>query len=101
MHVDRLVFRVRAILGRADVDAQVAAGAVFRSYLDGEGLALEFEALVGGRFERGGRAGEVGRVIDLGADRRMRTDEDALVALDADLGVPDRDLDGDVPLLPF
>ena len=41
------------------------------------------------------------RVVDLGADRRVRADERALVALDADRRVPDRDLERDGALLPL
>ena len=47
------------------------------------------------------RAVEERRLVDLGADGRVRADEHALVVLDADLLVPDGDLDGDVPLLPL
>ena len=49
----------------------------------------------------GGAPASVALVVDLGADRRVRADQRALVALDADLGVPDRNLERDVPLLPF
>ena len=40
------------------------------------------------------------RGVDLGADRRVRADQRALVALDADRRVPHRDLGRDVALLP-
>ena len=40
-------------------------------------------------------------LVDLGADGRVRADEHALVALDADRRVPDRDLGGEVALLPL
>ena len=41
------------------------------------------------------------RLVDLGADRGVRADERALVALDADGRVPDRDLLRDAALLPL
>ena len=101
-HVDGLVPRVRLVLGRADLDAEVAAGAVLGRHLDRVLPALE-------RRRPGSRsalkvAGAPARalgVVDLGADGGVRADERALVALDADLRVPDRDLDGEVALLPL
>ena len=101
VHVDRLVLRVGAILGRADVDAQVAARAVLRRDLDREVLALVLVALEQRRLERRRRARQRALVVDLRANRRVRADERALVALDADLRVPDRNLERDVALLPF
>ena len=101
VHVDRLVPRVGSILGRADVHAQVAAGAVLRRHLNRVGLRLEFVPLVGHGLERPRRAGERGVVIHLGADGCVRADQHALIALDADRLVPHRDLEREVPLLPL
>ncbi len=38
-------------------------------------------------------------MVELGPQRRVGADKDAVAALDADIGVPDRDLAGDIPLL--
>ena len=40
-------------------------------------------------------------VVDLVADDGVRADEDALAALDAQVGFPDRDFQGDVALFPL
>ena len=53
------------------------------------------------RLEGGRGAGEQGRVVDLGADGGVRAVERALAALDADVRIPHRDLEGDVALLPL
>ena len=96
-HVDRLVPRVGPILGRADVDAQVAAGAVLRRHLDRVGAPLELEPLVGHRLERvevpaevdhllvhhDGRAGAVDRAADAGAGQQTAN---ALVPTDCKEG---------------
>ena len=42
---------------------------------------------------------EGGGLEDLHADRGVRADDGALAAVDADVGIPDRDLLGDGPLL--
>ncbi len=57
--------------------------------------------LVRRRLEGRRRAGERSLVVDLGADRGVRADERALVALDADLRVPHRNLESEVALLPL
>ena len=99
--LERLVPRVRLVLGGADLDAQAAAGAVLGRDLHRVRVALEVVALVGDRLE-GRRACPASSrlVVDLDADRGVRADHRALVALDADRLVPDRDLEGDVALLP-
>ena len=86
-------------LGRAHVDAHAAAGAVVGRDLDreavpGEVLRAELlvQELVRGVGHRLGRE-------DLHADGGVRADDGALAAVDADVGVPDRDLLGDGPLL--
>ncbi len=55
-HVDRLVLRVRLVLGRADRHAQAAAGAVLGRHLDRVLLALELGALEVGGLEGRRRA---------------------------------------------
>ncbi len=101
MHVNRFVFGVRPILGGTDVHAEIAARAVFWRHLNRVALALELVAFVRRGLERLGRARERALLVHLRANRGVRADERALVALDANLGVPDRDLDGKIPLLPF
>ena len=49
----------------------------------------------------GGRRVSASCVVDLHADRGVRADHRALVALDAELLIPHRNLGGDVALLPF
>src|SRR5207237_8504436 len=53
-----------------------------------------------GRLERGRNAGQMRAVVNLGADGRMWTNHRALVALDTEDVVPNRDFGGDVALLP-
>ncbi|MOA41873.1 hypothetical protein D3C78_1638780 [compost metagenome] len=38
-------------------------------------------------------------MVELGPQRRVGADKDAVAALNADIGVPDGDLAGDIPLL--
>src|SRR3990172_940892 len=89
-HVDGLVLGVGLVLGGADHHAQRAPGAILGGHLDGVLAALPFAAaeirgLVGGR-----RARELRRLEHLGPDGRVRADQRALVALDAEDVVPDR-----------
>ena len=49
----------------------------------------------------GGASAERALVVHLRPDRGVRAHERALVALDADLRIPDGDLEREVPLLPF
>ena len=100
MHVDGLVPRIRLVLGGADHHAEAATGAILGGDLDRVPGTFPFGAAVVRRLERGGSTGQMSAVVDLGADGRMRTDHRALVALDAEDLVPDRDLGGNVALLP-
>jgi hypothetical protein len=86
-------------LGRADVDAHAAAGAVVGRDLDREQVVGQVPRLelLGQEAGRGARAGR-GRE-DLHPDRGVRADHGALAAVDADRGIPDRDRLGDGPLL--
>ena len=94
-HIDRFLFRIGFVLRRAGARAQRATRAVFRSDLnDPRGirkvLALERSGLEAGRsllhiFVRG----------DFGADGGMRTNHGALAALDAGVGIPNRDVGRD------
>src|SRR4030095_16372356 len=97
---DRLVLDLLLGMGRADLHADPAAGAVVGGDLDGElhpGQVAGTEILgcnpVRGTLQRLG--GE-----HLGADGRVWADDGALAAVDADRRVPDGDLSGQRPLLP-
>ena len=99
-HVDRLALRLAAVLGRAHLDAEPAAGAVV-----GRDLHDVVEALQLGReafahmTEAIRCARDVARLEHLRADGRVRADHRAPVALHAEIRFPDRDLEGDAPLL--
>ena len=100
-HVDGFAARVALVLGGADLHAELAAGAVLRRDLQRVEHAGIFARLELGGLEGGGRVGEsVGRE-NLRPDRGVRADDGALVALDADVGLPDRDFLGDVALFPL
>ena len=74
-------------------DAQRAAGAVLGRHLQRVGRVVAvFLALERQRDEARRRASLRRRRVDLGADGGVRADERALVALDAEAGVPHRDL---------
>lgn len=86
------------LLGRADVCAGAAADAVFGIDLHAELETLEFLAdSVLGRKARG-RALELFLSGQHGADGGVRTDKGALVALDAVVHLPFRDVDSHGPL---
>ena len=84
----------------AFADADAAAHAVQRRHGHGELVAVHvLDALDGGQLGlRGGSGGLVGGQ-DEGTDRGVRADESALVALDALVGVPLGNGDGDAALL--
>ena len=99
-HVDGLVPRVGAVLGRTDLDAQPAARAVVRRHLDRVVEAAKLGGPVRHGLERGRRRrARLGRV-DLGPDGCVRAHERALVALDAEGGIPHRNLAREGALLP-
>ena len=96
-HIDGMALRVGLILGGAVFHAQAAVNAVFRSNLNRPGIAV-FPLT---EFRRGGFEGlrsvlEQLTGVYLGADGGMRADEGTASALDAEVGFPDRDLEGDV-----
>ena len=102
----RLRFQVDGLLAGhglvhagAALHAQAAAGAILGRHLHGELLAGIFLAFGIRAFERGRRLGQHGGIVGLHADGRVRADQRALRALDADGGVPDRDLGRDVAFL--
>ena len=97
-HVDGLELGLGLVFRRADVHAQRAAGAIFRRDLQREFQALEFRHARVHALECRRRAVQFRRLINLRADRRVRADRHALQALDADLLVPDRDLQREIAL---
>ena len=99
LHVDRLVTHLGLRLRRAHVDADTAAGAVVRRHLDRHAVAGDVLGAEVLGLERCRGAVERRRLEHLHPDRRVRADDGALAAVDADVGVPDRDLLGDGPLL--
>ena len=101
LHVDGFMPRVGAVLGRAHIDAQIAARAVLGRDLDRVSFVLEIDTFVGRRHEGCRSIAKLGRVVDFGADRRVRTNQRTHVALDADRRVPDWNLESDGALLPF
>ena len=60
---------------------------------------LQFFALGVDGLEPWGASLQKRRIVGLHPDGGMGADEGALAALDADVRLPDRDMDGDVPLL--
>jgi hypothetical protein len=101
LHVDCLVSRVRLVLGRTNVHAKLTPGAVLGSDLDGVSEPRVLLAAVSVRLEGSRRAGERRRLVKLGPDGGVGTNEGALVALNTNRGIPDGDLVGDVALFPL
>ncbi len=74
-----------------------SSGATWMEYrVSGNSFQLALRRLEGcrGLFQ-------VLRFVNLGADHRMRANEDALAALDAQIGCPLGDFQGDVALFPL
>src|SRR5205807_4156334 len=84
-----------------DFDAELAAGAVFNCNLDRVELIRKLAPLCRHRFETFRRVCEIALLDNLRANRRMRTDQNALAALDAEIGLPNRNFLCDVALLPL
>ena len=97
--VDRLADRVARRHGRAGLDAQPTSGAVLDVDLQRVTAVREPGGLQRSRPEPLRCALQAGRVVVPGADHAVRADEAAVAALDAQVGVPDRDQLGDVALL--
>ena len=95
LHVDRLVLDLRLVLGRADVDAQAAAGAIVGSHLHDKLPAGELLALVVGRSKTFRSLGQQRRIEGLHANRRVRATERTQPALRANLRIPDGNVLGD------
>ena len=99
VEVDRLVHGISAARDRACFDAQPAAGAVLD--VDLQRVAGVRKARTGerSRSEALGRALEPGWVVVARTDHAVRADEAAVAALDAQIGIPDGNLVGDVAFL--
>ena len=84
---------------RTSLHALATTGAIFRVEL--QGVAAVGEALGGDghrlRCLGGGRQPVL--MVELGPQRRVGADKNAVAALDADIRMPNRDLVGDIPLL--
>ncbi len=87
--------------GRADLDAQLAARAVFDRHLQREPQVREAAPGERRRGKPGRRRGQRRLVVVTRADDGVRTDHRAVAALDADLRLPRRHQVRDVPLLPL
>ena len=98
-HVDRLELGLGLVLGRADLDAEAAARAIFRRDLQGPLHSLPFGRAGVRALERGGRAGQACRIVSFHADAGVRADHHALAALDTRLLVPHGYFEGQVALL--
>ena len=84
------------VLGRADVDAQAAAGAIVGRDLERELPARDTPCPAQSvDLKPAGAPAERRGIVDLHADRGVRADQRAQAALDADLRVPDGDVLGD------
>ena len=97
-HHERVARRIVLVLAGADVRADRAARAVFRSDLDGEQRSREVLRLEGHALEGFGGARLERFRVELRADRGVRTDRHALVALNAEFRIPDGNLVGEVAL---
>ncbi|MNL06706.1 hypothetical protein D3C87_1273510 [compost metagenome] len=84
---------------RTGLHALAAAGAILRIELQGVAAVGETPGGDGHRLGRLGGGRQPVLVIELGPQRCMGADEDAVAALDADIRMPNRDLAGDIPLL--
>ncbi len=81
-------------------DAERAARAILGRYLQRVFIVGKFLPARCRALERRWRVGKVFGLVYFGANDRVRTDEDALAALDTDVLVPHRDLERDVALFP-
>src|SRR5262249_30636314 len=87
-HINRLQPRLGLAADRAHIHTNPAPGAVFHSHLQrvAETLPLGESSL--SRFKAGGRQLQECLIIDLAADDRVRTYQDAFPALDAKILIP-------------
>src|SRR4051812_24012970 len=88
-------------LCRTDANTQTATGAIFRSHLQEISQVLAAFPACSGRLQTFGRTDQLFRLDQLGAKGRVRTDGHALAALNAEVLIPNGDLQREVALLPF
>ncbi len=101
LHIDSAVFGFALALRRTNRHAQSATGAIFRRDLQGVFQIREFTPLGNCRLEAfGSMIGDVA-VVNLGANNGVRANHDALAALNAELLVPHRNFQRNIPLLPL
>jgi hypothetical protein len=99
LHVDRLDGEVGRAVRRTVLHADAAPRAVLDVDLQRE-ARLWIAARVDGRgLEGRRRVREPALIVVLGSNHAVRADDRALAALDAEVGVPDRYLVGDIPFL--
>ena len=99
LEVDRAVLDLLLAVRGARLDADPTPGAVVGRDLDRHLHPGQVAVAPVLGLELLRRALERGRVVDLHPDRGVRADEGALRAVDADRGIPDRDLCRDRALL--
>src|SRR5262249_12214393 len=100
-HVDGLVLYFRLALGRTDFHTKLAARAIFGRHLQRVLHLLKILPARGSRFERRGGAFQIARIIHLGANHSVWTDQHAFAALNTKLLVPYRDFERDIALFPL
>src|SRR5262249_41996339 len=100
-HIDGFVILIALALGGTDLHAKRAAGAVFRSDLQGVSLVAEALPSRWSGEERRRRTFEQIAFVQLRPDYGMWANQNAFTALDAEFLVPCRDLQGDVALFPL
>ncbi|MND94187.1 hypothetical protein D3C80_863970 [compost metagenome] len=100
-HVDGLDVRVLAIFCRADFNAQIAAGTVFRRDLQYVFLAAHVARFHIQRLQRGRGVLHGLRLNHFGADGGVRAGGNAVVALGAQIRLPNGDILGDIALFPL
>ena len=98
-HVDGLELGFGLVARGANIHAQRAAGAILRGDLQRETHPFELRHARGSALESRGRTLERRRFIDLRPDRRVRADGHTFQALDANLLVPNRNVQREVALL--
>ena len=100
-HVDRFAQRHGLVTGRTDINANRAAGAIFRRDLDSKFLPGKvLVAAIGGQ-EALRRSFQLAGIVDFATNHRVGANHDALAALDADIGIPDGDELGDIAFFPL
>ena len=88
-------------LGRAVEDAGAAAGAVFRGDLNGELHPANSLPLASALLKVFGAFSRYFGIVGLDADGRVRADQRALAALNANVRFPDGNMHGDVAFFVF